>query len=56
MTQTSPHNGQIPIDPTTAIAFLITFCITKALPADQIGAAAIVYPFVHRLLATERRR
>jgi hypothetical protein len=55
VTENALNNGQIPIDPTTAIALLITFCITKALPADQIGAAAIVYPFVHRLLATERR-
>jgi hypothetical protein len=55
VTQTSPHNGQIPIDPTTLIALLITFCITKALPPEQIGAAAALYPLIHRLLAVERR-
>jgi hypothetical protein len=52
VTESATHNGQIPPDPTT---LLITFCITKLVPADQIGAALMLYPFVHRLLAVERR-
>lgn len=55
MTDSTTHNGQIPIDPTTLIALLITLCITKALPPDQIGAAAALYPLIHQLLAVERR-
>jgi hypothetical protein len=55
MSESATHNGQIPIDPTTFLALLISFCITKALPADQIGTAVLIYPLIHRLLAVERR-
>jgi hypothetical protein len=55
MSESATHNGQIPSDPTTLTALLITFCITKLVPADQIGAALMLYPFIYRLLAVERR-
>jgi hypothetical protein len=55
MSGTTTHNGLNPPDPTTLIALLISFCITKALPADQIGTAVILYPLIRQLLAVERR-
>jgi hypothetical protein len=56
MSGSTTHNGQIPTDPTTVLlAVLATLTITQVLPAEQIGAAAALYPLVHRLLAFERR-
>jgi hypothetical protein len=56
MTSSTTQNGQIPTDPTTILlALLVSLCIAGVLPAEQIGAAAALYPLVHRLLAVERR-
>jgi hypothetical protein len=56
MTGSTTHNDQNPTDPTTILfALAATLTITQVLPAEQIGAAAALYPLVHRLLAFERR-
>lgn len=56
MTGTTTQNGQIPTDPTTVLlAVLATLTLTRILPAEQIGAAAALYPLVHGLIAFERR-
>lgn len=55
MTSSTIDNGLNPSDPTVLLALFITWCITKLVPADQIGAAVILYPFVHQALRLQRR-